>query len=129
MKSTKYCVNQAGAGQSLLAAPASLTEWQAHREVHFWDLWDPHDPCNNNQNKGSLSENVTKDGERVLFQPFHRKRNRRGLRCGHCGIFWEFLDCFWNFSNFFPKDSLLSQISNSKDWPLYWASKEPLFGD
>ena len=30
--------------------------------------------------KGSLSENAMKEDERVLFQPFHAKGNRRGLR-------------------------------------------------
>ena len=30
--------------------------------------------------KGSVSENVMKEGERVLFQPFHAERYRRRLR-------------------------------------------------
>ena len=40
------------------------------------------------------------------------------------GSLSEFLQ-FWPF---FSKCSLLNQISNSKDWRLYWASKGLLFG-
>ena len=34
---------------------------------------------------------------------------------------------FWNFGKCIRKSSLLSKISNSKDWRLYWSSKGPLF--
>ena len=40
----------------------------------------PHFPHRNPLKKGSLSENAMKEDERVLFQPFHAKGNRRGLR-------------------------------------------------
>ena len=35
------------------------------------------------QEPGSLSENVMKEDDRVLFQPFHPKRYCRGSRCDH----------------------------------------------
>ena len=49
-------------------------------KIHLWDQRDPRDPHRNPLKKGSLSENAMKEDERVLFQPFHAKGNRRGLR-------------------------------------------------
>ena len=51
--------------------------------LHLWDRWDQKVHHRNPLKNGSLSENVMKEGERVLFQPLHWKSNRRGLRCGH----------------------------------------------
>ena len=42
---------------------------------------------------GSLSKNVVKECERVLFQPLHCKRYRRGWRCGHSAT-WADLVAF-----------------------------------
>ena len=50
---------------------------------HLWDQKSPKSPHRNPLKKGSLSENVMKKGERVLFQPLHRNINRRGSCCGH----------------------------------------------
>jgi len=41
---------------------------------------NPKNPKQEPPQKGSLSENAMKEDERVLFQPFHAKGNRRGLR-------------------------------------------------
>ena len=41
----------------------------------------PKRPTQEPPQKSSLSENAMKEDERVLFQPFHAKGNRRGLRC------------------------------------------------
>jgi len=82
----------------------------------------------NRLKNGSLSENVMKEGERVLFQPLHQKSNRRGLPCGHFATSTDLIAPILQFWQKNPRSSLLSQISNSKDWRLYWASKGPLFG-
>ena len=41
--------------------------------MHLWDQKDPRDPHRNPLKNGSLSENVMKEGERVLFQPLKLK--------------------------------------------------------
>ena len=46
-------------------------------QIHLWDQKSQH---RNALKKDSLSENEMKEDERVLFQPFHAKGNRRGLR-------------------------------------------------
>ena len=51
--------------------------------MHLWDQKSPKSPHRNPLKNGSLSENVMKEGERALFQPWDWKRYRRGLRCGH----------------------------------------------
>ena len=39
--------------------------------MHLWDKKSPKSPHRNPLKSGSLSENVMKEGERVLFSPFH----------------------------------------------------------
>ena len=51
--------------------------------MHLWDQRDQIARHRNPLKNGSLSENVMKEGERVLFQSLHRKSNPRGMRCGH----------------------------------------------
>ena len=51
--------------------------------MHLWNKKTQKYQHRNPLKNGSLSENVMKEGERVLFQHFHWKRYRRVLRCGH----------------------------------------------
>ena len=49
-------------------------------QIQLWDQKIQKIQHRNPLKKGSLSENAMKEDERVLFQPFHAKGNRRGLR-------------------------------------------------
>ena len=51
--------------------------------AHHWDQKLPKFPHRNPLKTSCLSENVMKECEKVLIQPFHWMRFRRGLRCGH----------------------------------------------
>ena len=62
--------------------------------MHFWDQKFQNFQHRNPVKNGSLSENATKEGERVLFQPLNWKRNRRGLRWGHFDTSTEFVGPF-----------------------------------
>ena len=85
--------------------------------MHLWDQSAQRARHRNPLKNGSLSENVMKEGERVLFQPLHWKINRRGLRCGQFETSTDLVALFMQFWQFFSWTHFVkSQFKEQSSW-------------
>ena len=95
-------------------------------QIHLWGKNFPHFPHRNPLKKGSLSENAMKEDERVLFQPFHAKGNRRGLRCEDFETSADLLALSFRDTAISVKRVCQIKITMGNSWSVLHASKCPL---
>ena len=75
--------------------------------MHLWDQSAQIARHRNPLKNGSLSENVTKEGERGLFQPLNWKRYCKGLCCGHFYTSTDLVARILQFWEFFSQEQFV----------------------